>query len=144
MSKKILIKGQTEIPNACNWLSHWLAKGLEGGKPVTVKLSYETRTEAQNRHLWPLLRCFVDQKEYSGRKFDEKGWKLIMLSAYKSEPTGVIIGINGEVVNTNLSSSDLNKHEFSELIELIYAQGSEWGIQWSDPALKTYEEWGIK
>ena len=67
-----------------------------------------------------------------------------MISAYKFDPQNMVIGINGEVVNLNYSTSELNRDQFSEFIELIYSQGTEWGIVWSDPALKAYEEWGIK
>ena len=138
--KQVVIRGVTDIPKACNWLSHWLAKGLEGGKAVVIKLSHETRSEAQNRHLWPLLMCFTKQKEFGGLMHTKESWKLILLSAYINEPSGIILGIHGEVINTNLSSKVLSKAQFSELIESIYAKGCEWGIVWSDPAMKIYEE----
>lgn len=139
--KTITVKGQTQIPQACEWLTRWLVKGLEGGKPVKIVLSHEKRSEAQNRHLWPILQCLADQKEYGGKLRTKEEWKVIMISAYKFDPQGIVIGINGEVVNLNYSSSELTKEQFSEFIELIYAQGSEWGVQWSDPAMKTYEQW---
>ena len=62
------------------------------------------------------------------------------MSAYKGE-TNVVPGINGEVVNLGLSTSGLNKAEFSELIEYIYALGAGWGIKWSDPALSIFDEY---
>lgn len=138
--KQVVIRGVTDIPRACNWLSHWLAKGLEAGKPIIIKLSYETRTQAQNRLMWPLIRCFTEQKEYSGSMRPDKAWKMILLSAYLNDPSGIVIGIHGEVINTNLDSSGLSKQAFSEFIEAIYAQGCEWGIQWSEPAMKNYNE----
>jgi hypothetical protein len=142
MQKKV-IQGATQIPQACAWLTHWLAKGLAGGKPVMIKLAHESRSEAQNRHLWPMLTCLAQQKEYGGKLRTNEEWKIIMISAYKFDPQGIVIGINGEVVNLNYSTKELNKSQFSEFIELIYAQGSEWAIKWSDPALKIYDEWGI-
>ena len=142
--KKILISGSSEINNACGWVGHWLAKGLAGGKAVSIKLAHETRGETQNRLLWALLACFADQKQYGGKSRSAEEWKIILISAYKFDPSGIVIGINGEVVNLNYSTSELNKSQFSEFIELIYAQGSEWGIRWSDPAMKIYEEWGAQ
>lgn len=142
--KKTLIQSPNQIQWACSWLAHWLSRGLEDGKPVSVKLAHESRSEAQNRHLWPLLQCLATQKEYGGQKRSKEEWKIIMISAYKFEPQGIVIGLNGELVNLNYSTSELTKAQFSEFIEMIYAQGCEWGIQWSDPALKSYEEWGIK
>jgi hypothetical protein len=142
--KKQMIRGVTEIPSACSWVAQWLAKGLSGGKPVIIKLAHETRSEGQNRLLWPLLQCLASQHEYGGKLRNAEEWKIIMISAYKFDPSGIVIGINGEVVNLNYSTSELNKSQFSEFIELIYAQGSEWGIRWSDPAMKIYEEWGAQ
>lgn len=142
--KQITVKGLDQITQASDWLKHWLNKGLQGGKLVTIRLAHESRTEAQNRHLWPMLQCFAQQKEYGGKLRTNKEWKIILISAYKFDPAGIVIGINGEVVNLNYSSKELNRSQFSEFIELIYAQGSEWGIKWSDPALKIYDEWGMK
>ena len=142
--KQITVQSPQQLEKAKEWFAVWLSKGLDGGKAVKVKLSHESRTEAQNRHMWPLLTCFAKQKEYGGILRDNAEWKVIMISAYKFDPQNMVIGINGEVVNLNYSTSELNRDQFSEFIELIYSQGTEWGIVWSDPALKAYEEWGIK
>ena len=139
--KQVVVRGATDIPRAVQWLTHWLAKGLQAGKPIIIKLSYESRSEAQNRHLWPMLTCFAKQREYGGKLRSKEEWKIILISAYKFDPQGIVIGINGEVVNLNYSSSELNKAQFSEFIELIYAQGCEYEIVWSDPAMKVYEAW---
>ena len=144
MKPRITVKVSGEINSACQWLNRMLYKGVEGGKPVIVTLSRESRTEAQNRHMWPLIRCFTEQKQYNGSMWPDKAWKMILLSAYLNDTSGIVIGINGEVINTNLDSSGLSKPAFSEFIEAIYAQGCGWGIVWSDPALKAYEEWGMK
>ena len=143
--KQKVIQGATQIPQACSWLSHWLAKGLSGGKPVMIKLSHESRSEAQNRCLWAILKDFEDQADYppgSGIKRGKEQWKILFISAYKYDPVNVMPGMNGELVNIGYSTKALNKEQFSELIELIYAQGSEYGIKWSDPALKIYDEFG--
>ena len=139
--KQATIKSLADVPRATAWLAHWLSKGLEGGKAVVIKLSHETRSESQNRHLWPLLTCFANQIEYGGKLRSKEEWKVILISAYKFDPQGIVIGINGEVVNLNYSTSELNKAQFSEFIELIYAEGTERGVTWSNPALEIYDEW---
>ena len=139
--KQITITSLADVTKAAQWVAHWLSKGLAGGKAVVITLKHENRTEAQNRHLWPLLACFAKQKEYGGKLRSNEEWKVILISAYKFDPTGIVIGLNGEVVNLNYSSSQLNKEQFSEFIESIYAQGCEWGIKWSDQALEIYEQW---
>lgn len=139
--KQVTVKSLADVSRAASWVAHWLSKGLEGGKAVVITLKHETRSEAQNRHLWPLLECFAKQIEYGGKLRTKKEWKIIMISAYKFDPQGIVIGINGEVVNLNYSTSELNKAQFSEFIESIYAYGCERGVTWSSPALEVYEEW---
>jgi hypothetical protein len=41
-----------------------------------------------------------------------------------------------------MSTSKMTKKVFCDLIELIYAFGSENGVKWSEKALKHYEEYG--
>lgn len=143
--KQVVIKGVTDIPRACTWLSHWLAKGLSGGKPVTVKLSHESRSDLQNRHQWALYNCFVksavDWPRGSNNIPTSEQWKVLFVSAYNKDAAYMVIGLAGEIVNYNYSSRALKKAEFSELIEFIYSEGCQRGVTWDDPAMKAYEEW---
>lgn len=140
--RQILVKGQTQIPQACEWLTNWLVKGLEGG-PVAVILDREGRTKEQNDKYWPMLADYEKQLTWpiqNGRRLDRRHWKLIMMSAYRCEPNSIVMGMHGEPVNLNLSTKKLNKKDASEFIEFLYAQGAEWNVIWSEPALKAYAE----
>ena len=130
-----LEQGQSLI----QWIRDNVKKGLQGG-PVLVTLGRESRTKEQNRKMWPLLTDLSKQHEWFNQLREPEEWKVLVMSAYKGE-TNVVPGINGEVVNLGLSTSGLNKAEFSELIEFIYALGSGWGIKWSDPALAIFDEY---
>ena len=130
-----LEQGQSLI----QWIRDNVKKGLQNG-PVLVTLGRESRTKEQNRKMWPLLTDLSRQHEWFNQLREPEEWKVLVMSAYKGE-TNVVPGINGEVVNLGLSTSGLNKAEFSELIEFIYSLGSEWGIKWSDPALKVFESY---
>ena len=141
MSKQITVTDHKQINDAAMWVSRWLHKGLEGGRKVIVLLQHESRSQAQNRLMWPLLECLALQKDFAGKKFIKEDWKMIMMSAYKSDQSKMIFGINGEIVNLSLSSSMLSKTEFSEFIELIWAQGAEWSIDFSPKAKHVYENW---
>jgi len=44
-------------------------------------------------------------------------------------------GLDGGVVMLGMRTSRMRKDQLSELIELIYAYGSEWGVNWSTDAL---------
>ena len=60
--KQTTITSLADVTKATQWVAQWLAKGLASGKAVVITLKHENRTEAQNRHLWPLLTCFAKQK----------------------------------------------------------------------------------
>ena len=146
--KTITVTGATQIPHACGWLTRWLAKGLSGGKPVMIKLSHESRSEAQNRHMRALCNCFVKSKidwpKGSGIVWtDPEYWKIFFVSAINYDPAKITMGLNGELINFGYSSKALVKPIFSDLIELMYAEGCERGVQWDDPAMRVYDEWGI-
>ena len=50
-------------------------------------------------------------------------------------------GIDGGFVGLSGRSSRLNKEDFSQLIEVIYAFGSERNVAWSEPSLQTYSKY---
>ena len=105
---------------------------------------FETRTSAQNRKLWPLLNDVSRQVEWSvdGRVMMLKpdDWKDIFSCSLRKHQR-CAEGIDGGSIWLGSRTSRMTKEEFSELIELIYAFGSERGVYWSDPALKAYEQY---
>jgi hypothetical protein len=50
-----------------------------------------------------------------------------------TESTGFVV--------VGMSTSKMHKPEFSNLIEFIYAFGASQGVDWSEPALKAYEQY---
>lgn len=141
--KRRIVKNQAELSNAYEWFKHWIVKGLEQGRPVLIELKHESRTAAQNRLLWAILNDFVAQLDFprgTNEKRSKEQWKTIFMSAYVNDTSQNVIGISGELVNLSLRTSQLNKTQFSELVEFIWAQGAEWGVKWSDPALNAYDE----
>jgi len=144
MSKKpeIKVDQPSQIQGAAQWLTRTLQTGLQSGA-VIVTLSRPNRTGEQNRLLWHILGDIAHQCTWpttGGRQMAPEHWKTLFMSAYRQEVGSVVMGINQEPVNLALSTSKLNKAEFSELVELIYASGSQWGVQWTDRALQAYEE----
>jgi hypothetical protein len=53
----------------------------------------------------------------------------------------VVPGINGGFVVCGQHTSTMGKKQFSDLIELMYAFGSERGVKWSEPAKDIYAEY---
>jgi hypothetical protein len=97
-----------------------------------VKIGKETRSEEQNRKLWPMLTDLQRQvPEMATHTNDDI--KLRFLNALGTElrflPT-----LEGEgMFPVGLRSSTLTKDQFSGLIELLYAYGAKHGVRWTDP-----------
>jgi hypothetical protein len=97
-----------------------------------MQLGKETRREAQNRKLWPMLADI--QRQVPGMaSFNTDDIKLRFLNLLGTEmrflPT-----IEGEgVFPVGLKSSTLTVAQFSGLVELLYKYGAEKGVVWTDP-----------
>ncbi len=114
-------------------------RGLKGG-PVRVILTRieEKRTDSQNRLLWAILRDVSEQVVWYGKKLGSDDWKQVFTAGLKRQRA--VPGVDGGFVMLGSSTSRMSKRQFSDLVELIYAFGSEHQVAWSDPALKAYEE----
>lgn len=115
----------------------------EHGLPCEVSVG-DIRTPEQNRKLWPMLgdvskhcKLYIDGAMTSASAED---WKTVFLAALIGE-TRIARGINGGLVFLSGRSSKLGKRMFSQLIEIIYAYGSEHDVPWSEPALAVYAEY---
>ena len=105
-----------------------------------VTIGPETRSQEQNRKMWPMLQDFANSANLNGMAYSPDQWKTILMSAFRTE--GVLInGLNNEPVNLSLKTSSMTKAEFSDFIEFMYSEGSIRGVMWSEPSLSTYEEY---
>ena len=91
-----------------------------------------TRTIEQNSKLWPMLDDISKQVEWYKNWLSREEWKdffsAIILKQKvvpNMEGTG-FIAVGGR-------TSKMSKKMFSEMIELIYAFGSEHAVVWSEP-----------
>ena len=97
------------------------------------------RTLLQNKKLWTMLGDVSKQVTWFDAKHDTETWKHIITAAWRNQV--FLHGIGGGMVAIPTSTSKLNKAEFAELIEAIYVFGSDEGVNWSEPALKAYEQY---
>lgn len=97
-----------------------------------MKLGAETRRDAQNRKLWPMLTDLRNQvPELAGYALDDI--KLRFLNALGTEMR-FLPALEGEgMFPVGLKSSTLTVQQFAGLIELIYAFGAKHGVRWSEP-----------
>lgn len=131
------IRDEQDIRFALAWAEALIRQGLRAG-PVRLSLGRPRRTVDQNRLLWAVLTDVSRQVEWHGQRLTKENWKDIFTAALKRQQ--VVPGIDGGFVVLGTSTSRMSKQEFSELIELIYAFGAEHGVEWSEPAQRTFSE----
>lgn len=92
-----------------------------------VEFKAAKRTLPQNDLMWALLTDIAAQKEHSGRKYTPDQWKIIFLHAMGRE-IQFIPSLDGKTFIPWGQSSSLSRAEMSELIDFIYAWGTEAGV----------------
>lgn len=101
------------------------------------RIAPETRSEAQNRLLHPLLDDISKQSEWMGKKRTMLQWKTIMVSAHAiatQQPAEMVIGIEGEVVNLRESTATMSKARFNSLLDYVLAWGAMNGVRFRTDA----------
>lgn len=110
----------------------WVAQAPTGTRVIFKE---SKRTTDQNSKLWASLTDIATQLDWHGEKLTPDDWKILFLDALNREMRPVPrIGAPG-YVNLGRSSSNLTKAEFSNLLELIIAFGTEHGVVFHDQAL---------
>ena len=94
-----------------------------------VKIEPKKRNLNQNAKLWACLQEISEQVIWYGQRLSPEDWKNMMTASLKK--TRAVPGIDGGVVILGISTRDMNKEEFSELIELAQAFGAEHNVRWS-------------
>lgn len=111
----------------------FLAAVLQSGMRWVLTLKLETRTQAQNRLMWPLLTVFSNQLEWpiNGRmvKMDPDDWKDVLSAAFKGDAVRLAMGLNGGVVLLGQRTSKFTKAEFADWIEFLYATAADRGVR---------------
>lgn len=108
---------------------------------ITVKQG-KPRTLNQNAKLWPMLHDVSRQLQINGNTQSPEYWKHLFMWLLKEAEW--VPGLNGEMVPMGMSTSALTTDKFSELIELIYAYGAEYGVDWSEQSEHAHNRWGVK
>jgi hypothetical protein len=97
-----------------------------------VTLRGPRRTLEQNALMWVLLTAFSDQVEHFGRKYDPETWKCIGMNALGKE-IDFVPSLDGEsIVALGYRSSEMDKFEMSNMIELLFAEGAKRGVDFDE------------
>ncbi len=122
-----------------------VSQGVAAGPvEVVARCPGKRRSLSQNAKLWPMLTDIARQVQWpvdgAMQELAPEDWKDILTAGVRKEQR-VAQGIEGGFVMLGSRTSKMRKKEFAELIEFIYWFGSERGVQWSEPALRTYEQY---
>lgn len=125
MSKRILnLTGNLARQAACRYIN-------EAPEGHVVTIAEPTRNLEQNAKMWTMLAELAEQTDWHGISLSPDEWKdLLSAGLVQSKVVPNLTG-NGFVI-LGQRTSKLSKAEFSALIELIYAFGTERGVVFSD------------
>lgn len=98
---------------------------------AVLNIREATRTDDQNAKMWAMLSDIARAKP-QGRVLTTEAWKALFMNAAGFQCTFEPSLDGRGVVPLGFKSSRLNKAEFSDLIEAIYAYGAEHGVQWTE------------
>lgn len=124
MAQTVILAGQSQRQFAKSLIDKAPAMAV-----VTVKEA--NRSTEQNSKFWAMLSD-VSRSKPDGRMHVPEVWKELFMHAC-GHAVQFEMGLNGQPFPTGFRSSKLSKAQMGELIEFIYAWGSEHGVVWSEP-----------
>lgn len=102
---------------------------------VEIKRVSDRRTISQNRKMWAMLNDIARQLDWPVNgvrvKITPEDWKDL-ITAGLSKHQRIAQGLEGGVVMLGSRTSRMTKKELAELIEYIYATGTERGVVWDE------------
>lgn len=111
----------------------FLAGALQSGQQWILSIKPETRSQAQNRLMWPILSVFSRELLWPVNgamvKMDEDDWKDVLSAAFKGETVRMAQGLNGGIVLLGQRTSKFTKAQFSDWIEFLYATAADRGVK---------------
>lgn len=105
----------------------WIDKAPAGW---SVEFRAPVRTLPANAQFWAILDDISEQVEWYGQRLTSDEWKDVLTAGLKKQRA--VPGIDGGFVVIGAHTSQMSAEEFSDLIELARAFGSERGVKWGD------------
>ena len=122
MSQHFLLTGKTSRQAACDVI--WQAPAY-----ATATVKPQKRSDDQNAKMWAMLSD-ISRAKPGGRAHIPEVWKELFCHAC-GHAVQFEIGLNGQPFPVGFRTSRMSKAQMSDLIEFIYAWGTENGVTWS-------------
>lgn len=135
----ILLQDEQQGHAACMSIWRTAEAHLSAGRRMLLTLAPETRTQAQNRLMWPLLTEFSRQLQWpvNGQMvhMPPDDWKDVLSAAFNQESARLAMGLSGGVVMLGQRTRKFTKPQFAEWIDFLYATAAMRGVElpvWTD------------
>jgi len=103
-----------------------------------VKIAEQTRSDAQNRLMWPVIDDLRRQvPEFAA--FSAEDMKLRFLHALGQEMRFLPALEGAGMFPVGQRSSTLTKSQFTALMELMFMAGAERGVEWSHKSIDSID-----
>ena len=114
---------------AINALYRTLKPYLIAGHAFDLIVKPETRSNAENALLHAMLTHIAKNHQWAGKKHDAETWKRLLVAAWcraRGEQIELLPALDGNGVDIVFRrTSQLTRKECAELIEFVFAWGSE-------------------
>ena len=131
MNRRV-IRSIDQIRSALEWATDAARRGLDGGKPVVLTVTRETRSLESNAKMWAMLGEVAAQLTWHGLKLSPDDWKNMFTASLKRQRSVPNIDGNGFVM-LGESTSRMTVSEMNDLITLMDAFGAEHGVKFRAP-----------
>lgn len=117
--------------------------------PIIIEAREESRSDKQNRMMWPLLKDLSTQVVWYGENLEPAEWKDLItvlvsqMQAPEKEQKSAP-GINGGRVYFGVRTSQSSKRYMVEVIEAIFWFGTEHNVKFSEKSnsrIEWAQEW---
>lgn len=140
MARRKVIDGKIQIQSALQAAYSVILEGLKGGAVyIEIGRHEENRNNDQNAKGWCIWNDISNHVEWYGEKLTAEHWKELLSHEWQAQR--IVPAISGGFCAIGVRTSKMKKREFSELIEVSYAFGSQHSVPWSEPSLACYEEY---
>ena len=104
-------------------------------KDTRVTFQAPRRTLDQNAKMHAMIADIARQHEHAGELRSVKQWKWLFMHLLGAESVEWLPSLtdDGDLVPVGTSTREMSVAECSEMIELLYAKGAEWGVVWTEP-----------
>ena len=122
-------------PNACKAI-------MAAPDGFWVEIHDETRTQAQNKMLWPLLTLWSKNQKaiVNGQQLEisKEAWKVILLHSFRKRhgrDQRFALGLDGDLVPLGYETHTMGKREFAEFLTFVLAESGNRGMELPPRAL---------